>query len=156
MPISLPCNLKMSTPAYTSLRDHAATYGFVQGTLTAKGVGHFLDALTTTTFQDTRPIDVRDAATGVRIKKSTTLTTQVNIAWIWSLEYPRQRYRISLLPTSIEFYINLANAFTIAPYLSTLSRLSAVFEAIGIAWLTPFVWPSKQRQRYRVPTELDF
>ena len=147
--IALPCNLRLSIQAYSTLVLKAKAYGHVQGTLTAKGVGSFLDALAHGVFVDKRPKDVRDAAAGVRISRSTQLTTQASVPWIWSLEYPKQRYRISLLSESIGFYINIATTFTIAPYLSTLTRISAVFEAIGIEWLAPFTWPPVVDHRWR-------
>jgi hypothetical protein len=153
---ALPCNLRISEQAYSSLVEHAKAYGYIQGELTAKGVGRFLDALAVGNFTDTRPTDVQEAAAGVRIRKSIQLTTQINVAWIWSLEYPKQRYRVSLEPSSIGFYVALADAFKIAPYLSTLTRISTVFEAVGIGWLTPFTWPPIVEPRWRPSKGVDF
>jgi len=153
---ALPCNLRISDQAYEGLCEHAKAYGYIQGQLTAKGVGGFLDALAHGAYKDTRPEDVREAASGVRIKRSHQLTTQINVAWLWSLEYTKQRYRISLEPNSIAFYINLADQFGIAPYLSTLTRISAVFEAIGISWLTPLNWPPIVEPRWRTRKEVNF
>jgi hypothetical protein len=153
---ALPCNLRISQEAYTALCEKAKAYGYIQGALTAKGVGRFLDALATSSFKDTRPEDVREAATGVKIRKSVQLTTQVSVAWLWSLEYSRLRYRISLDPQSIAIYVEIATQFQIAPYLSTLTRISAVFEAIGIGWLTPFTWPPVVDPHWHSPKNVTF
>jgi len=128
----IPYNIKLSAPAHTALCDKARAAGYISKT-TNKGLGQYIDSLQGP-WLDTREPELQ-ALHGPE-------------AWLWSLEYPRRVYKISITPSAFRRLHMVAAEFGIGlRYTAPCSVVGAVLEAIGLGFLTPLMEPRKDLKK---------
>jgi hypothetical protein len=119
----LQLNLKLSAPAHQGLCSLAREAGFIQSS-TNKGLGQYLDAVCYGPWHDSRDPQLQALPHGPQ-------------AWLWSLEYPRERYRIALTAEAFKTYLHVAARFGIGlRYTAPASIVGATLEAIGLQMLS--------------------